>query len=75
MLWQMYPDKREALRPFIVALLREWETEKVLKKLTPETRAAIPALAEIEKDSAQPELRLLARAALRKIATTDHGRW
>jgi len=74
-LWQMHPEKRDALRPFILALLREWGREKVLKELTPETRTAIPALTEIEKGSAQPKLQLLARAALRKIATTDYGEW
>jgi hypothetical protein len=37
------------LRLFIVALLRKWETEQALKKLTPDTRTAIPALAEIER--------------------------
>jgi hypothetical protein len=74
-LWQMHPEKRDALNPFIVALLREWASDKVLKTLSPETRAAIPALEEIESHSPLPKLRLLARAALRKIATTDYGSW
>jgi HEAT repeat protein len=75
MLWQMHPDKQEALRPFIAALLHEWQKNRVLKELTPDTRAAIPALTEIEKDPAYPDPRLIAKAALRKIATTDYGEW
>ena len=74
-LWQIHPGKREALRPVTVALLREWETQKVLKKLDPETRSAIPALTDLLKNSAQPEMQLLTREALREINTTDPGRW
>ena len=73
-LWQMHPEKRDALNPFIIALLREWASNKVLKEISPETRAAIPALEQIESGSQPPKLRLLARAALRKIAATDSER-
>jgi HEAT repeat protein len=72
-LWQMHPEKREAMRPLIAALLREWESEKVLNDLSPDTTAAIPALEDMEKGSERPETRLLARAALRKIGPTDYG--
>jgi hypothetical protein len=74
-LWQMHPGKREALTPLLVALLREWEREKVLNELSPDTRTAIPALEDLSGSSIPPDLRILARQALRKIKTTDPGRW
>ena len=59
----------------IVLMLREWETSKVLKKLTPETRSAIPAIEELRIESADSDLRFLATEALRKIHAADPGNW
>jgi hypothetical protein len=74
-LWQMHPGKREALSPLLVALLREWEQQKVLNELSPDTRTAIPALEDLSEKSNPPDLRILAKEALQKIKTTDPGRW
>lgn len=74
-LWQMHPGKRDALSPLLVALLREWEREKVLNELSPDTRTLIPALEELSGKSNQPDLLILAKEALQKIKTTDPGRW
>ncbi len=74
-LWQMHPGKREALSPLLVSLLREWEQQKVLNELSPDTRKVIPALEDLLEHSNPPDLRILAREALQKIKTTDPGRW
>ncbi len=74
-LWQMHPDKREALMPLLVTLLREWEREKVLKKLYPNARTALPALHALLESEIAPDLRTLAIEVKRKIETTDPGRW
>jgi len=75
-LWHMHPERREELIPVLIALLHEWETAKVLKKLTADTRSAIPALESLAEDeSSDLELKLLAREALQTIRGTDPGRW
>lgn len=42
----MHPEKRQALKPLLVTLLRQWEQEKVLNELLPDCRATLPALHE-----------------------------
>ena len=74
-LWHMYPGKREALSPLLVSLLQEWESEKVLIELSPDTRTAIPALEALLEKANPPDLQFLALEALRKIKTTDPGEW
>lgn len=74
-LWQMHPEKREALSPLLVALFGEWEREKDLNELSSDTRTAIPALENLSGESNPPDLRILAREALQKIKTTDPGGW
>lgn len=74
-LWQMHPEKREALSPLLVSLLHEWEQQKILNELPPDTRKVIPALEDLLEKSNPPDLRILAMEALRKIKMTDPGRW
>ncbi len=74
-LWQIHPDRRGAMAPLLIALLREWGQQKVLKRLEAETRSAIPALEDLIGSEPQRDIGLLAREALRKIKTTDPGRW
>ena len=74
-LWQMHPDRRAEMNPLLVALLHEWETSKVLKSLSSETRTAIPALESFIKQGRDSEKVLLAREMLQKIKTTDPGNW
>jgi HEAT repeat protein len=74
-IWQMHPGKRDELSPLLVTLLREWERGKVLNELTPDTRAAIPALEYLLEKPNPAALQFLAEEALQKIKTTDPGRW
>jgi len=74
-LWQMHPEKHKEMNPLLVALLREWERERGLDKLSADTRTAIPAVGNLLDNSSSTDLRILAREALRKIKTTDPGRW
>jgi hypothetical protein len=74
-LWQMYPEKKEELRPFIVNLLYQWEENRTGRDIEPEAVAAMPALEDLAKNSTEPLDRRLTQDALRKIRASDFGNW
>jgi hypothetical protein len=76
MLWQLYPERREDLKPVLIALLCEWREVKGLSSLSPNLRKAIPALEGLlESQSAPGETRRFAMEALQEIRTLDPGNW
>lgn len=76
MLWQLYPDRRDALTPVLIALLCEWRNVKGLSSLSPALRKAIPALEDLlESQSLPGEIRKFAMEALQEVRTLDPGNW
>jgi hypothetical protein len=76
MLWQLYPDRREAMTPVLIALLCEWRDVKGLSSLSPDLRKAIQALEDLlESQSLPGEIRKFAMEALQEIRTLDPGDW
>jgi HEAT repeat protein len=75
MLWQMHPERRDALRPVLAHLLRAWYPDKGLNSFNGGARRAIPALEEFLQEPGTDELRKFAGEALQDIRTTDAGEW
>jgi HEAT repeat protein len=75
MLWQMHPDRRDALRPVLVHVLRVWHPKQGLDNFKGSARRAIPAIEEYLQNPDSDPLRKFASEALQDIRTTDHGEW
>jgi hypothetical protein len=72
-LWQIHPDKRRELEPVLRSLLLDWEKEKILNEWTAETRALIPALEDLLKNSTSDKMKWIILEALQEINSTDPG--
>jgi hypothetical protein len=74
-LWQISERLRPALTSLIANLLRDWDYFTSMQHVSPEEKAAVPALAAILADAAHAKVHPAAREALWEICGSAGERW